>query len=924
MNRMTRVRSDLLLATILLPAVMLFGSPLSAQGGATGTLTGRVTSAEWGGYLEGASVRLPDLGLQTITNREGRFHFPRVPQGRHTVIVSYLGVASVSSAVAITAAQATVHDVALENTVVALSGLTVTGQVQGQAAAINLQRTADNLRTVVSQDALGQSKEGNIGDALARLPGVVVETRAGVQRTATIRGLLPQYNNVTVDGLPMTNVDGNRDIALDSYPSNTLERVEVIRALTPDMPGDAIGGTVNLVTRTAFDRPGRTLLGSVGGTHNEKRQNWNQQAELTFGDRIGQDRRLGFLLTGAYYEDNRGYDVSNIGYAVSPDGQFTVANNFIYDRYERKQKVGLGANLNFRPTEESHLYVKGIYNYDYRWLNHRGVDWRPANNQVNGVAFYREPKNVFDMYIAGGEHRTREWSVDYRGSYSRAVKTYPATYQITTGFNGVTLATDRTDPNFPTYSITNGANLSDPSRMVLRNMQTTQAPREEDELVGEFNVGRAFAGFGPFLILKAGARYSAKDASQAQPEYARFTSGGVAPGSLIESYTNDRFFLEANGRAGLLPIIPDHVRWYETLRSQSQLFTRVEPFSSQGVAASEFQIAERITSTYGMATTDLGPVRLIGGVRLERTANDATANEIRTERVGGREQVTAVTPRTSTSSYLNVLPGLHARLEATPGLIVRSSWTNTISRPAPGDLIPSMQVNAQLTQPAVIIGNPDLKPAESMNLDASAEYYLPALGFLSAAVYHKRIDDFVFNERTRLNSGPFAGFDEVRRVNGDGGRVSGLELAYVQQLTFLPGALSGFALEGNVSFVDSEGVYPGREAESLPLAGPAKRTANAILSYTVAGFNGRISLLDRTDRLGSVGARAALDRYNAADRMLDFASSYRLPGRTGSTLFFNVHNLLNTPTVEYQGNAANPTSTTYYGRQVNFGVRAGL
>ena len=270
-----------------------------------------------------------------------------------------------------------------------------------------------------------------------------------------------------------------------------------------------------------------------------------------------------------------------------------------------------------------------------------------------------------------------------------------------------------------------------------------------------------------------------------------------------------------------------------------------------------------------------------------------------------------------------MLPSLNVRLDAAPRLVLRGSWTNTISRPAPGDLIPSMQVNAQLTQPSIIIGNPDLVPAESMNWDASAEYYLPALGYLSAAAYHKRIDNFVFNERRRLDGGPFAGFDEVRRVNGDGGNVTGLELAWVQQLTFLPGLLSGFGIETNVSFVSSEAVYPGRAEESLPLVGPGKRTSNGILSYTAGGFNGRLSYLNRTARLASVGGNARLDRYNAADDMLDLATSFRI-GRSGTSLFFNIHNLRNTPTVEYQGSRENPTSTTYYGRQANFGIRVDL
>jgi len=298
------------------------GTPHQGGDGATatqaGTIQGRVTNAQTRAYLEGAGVRLMELNRQVTTDREGQFTISRVPPGAYTLEISYLGVESRTQEVIVRGGEVARADAELQSQIFRLDEMRIIGQIEGQAHAINLQRSSDNLRTIVSQDALGQVQEGNIGDALNRLPGLTVETRAGVQRTATIRGLAPQYNSVTVDGFTMTNVDGNRDIALDSYPMNTLERVEVVRAVTPDMPGDAIGGTVNLVTRTAFDRAGRTFFGNLGGTHNDNRNSLNRQAEFTLGDTFGPEGNLGGLLTFSYFEDVRGYDVSNVGYTPWP------------------------------------------------------------------------------------------------------------------------------------------------------------------------------------------------------------------------------------------------------------------------------------------------------------------------------------------------------------------------------------------------------------------------------------------------------------------------------------------------------------------------------------------------------------------------------------------------------------------------------
>ncbi len=914
-GRRRRSASILAVAGVLvLPAASL------AQAGGSGDLSGRVVHAQTGAYLEGADVRLLELNRQATANREGLFTFLRIPAGQHTVQVSYLGTQQHRQVVEVRDGERLSLDIELESQIFRLDEMVIRGQIEGQAHAINLQRTSSNLRTVISQDALGQAQEGNIGDALNRLPGITVETRAGVQRTATIRGLAPQYNSVTVDGFTMTNVDGNRDIALDSYPMNTLERVEVIRAVTPDMPGDAIGGTVNLVTRTAFDRAGRTLFGNIGGTFNDNRHSLNRQAEFTFGDTFGPERRLGALLTASYFEDRRGYDVSNIGYSVSAQDEYTVSNNLVYDRDERKVKFGLGGNLDYRLGDDARLFVKGMYNHDYRWLHRRGTNYVPSSNQVNAITFYREPKNVFQMYIAGASHTLGAWGMDYRVAYSHADKSYPETFQVTTGFNGVEMSVDRTDPHFPRFQVTNGFDLADPSELRIRNMQITQAPRTEYEYALETNARRDLRLGDLPASLQLGARASFKDASQDQPDYARYTVSGLQAAALNEMYTNERFFRESNGRAQLLPFFPDRDLWLQAFRNQQANFTAVEPFSTEGRANTEWSIGEDILSGYVMGTVDVGDLRIVGGVRVEHTRNDSRANEVVIESVGGQNQVTAINPRTSSSSYTNVLPGVHLRFEQGENLVLRGSVNRTMSRPAPGDLIPSIQVNAQLTQPAIIVGNPELVPATSTNIDVSAEYYIDRLGLFSAGVFLKEVDDFVFNERTRLDSGPFAGFDEVRRVNGGGGTVRGLELSWGQQLSFLPGLLSGLAVESNATLLSTEGAYPGREDEKLPLNQSPEWVTNLILHYTQGPLQARASFMARSERLQGVGGRPALDRYNESDRTLDFSLEYAL-AQWGSRIFVHTRNLLNVPTIEYQGSPANPVSTTYYGRQLNFGVR---
>jgi TonB-dependent receptor len=892
-----------------------------------GSVGGRVTNAASGNVLQAASVRLQELGREVVTGRDGNFVLTNVPAGRYTLVVSYGGLDTQEISIDVGAGMSLRQDVRLRSDVYGVEQMFVLGRAEGYASTINLQRTADSIRTVVSADALGQIREGNIGDALVRLPGVSVETRAGVQRTATIRGLSPQYNTVTVDGLRMTNVDGNRDIALDSFPANLLARVEVIKAPTPDISADAIGGTVDLVTRSAYDRDGRTFEAQIGTTYNDIRASWNKQAGVTLGDTFGKDGEFGLLGSISYFRDERGYDVLNNAYTVSAADSYFINRSLYYDRSEIKDKVGAGLMFDYRPSDDTSAYFKAIYHYDFRELWRRGTDYRPnpatqfdvtpdggssTGGRVDAIAFYREPKNVFQMYTAGIEHRAGDWVLDGRTAYSKAKKDYPVTIQLVNSFNGVDLTYDRTDRDFPSYTIDNDVDVSNPSTLAFRQFNTNQVPRVEDELSFDFNALREFnTGSIPWSI-KTGVRATLKDAEQAQPATVRYSGlSGVSAENLLENYSNSDFMSESGGRAQLTPFFPDWRKYLQLQQNNPGALTQnaaAQLFSAETLANADFNIAEDIYAGYLMSTVEIDRLTILGGVRVETTSIDSQANAVTVD----DGQITNIERVSDSNDYTNVLPSLHLRYMAMDDrLVLRSSISKAISRPPPGDLIPSRQENAQLNQR--VIGNPTLEPAESMNYDLTAEYFLPPLGVISAGIFYKDIENFVFSS-SRIAAD---GVDERTRVNGEGGKVRGAEFVWSQDLTFLPGILSGFGVEANYTYLDSEGVYPNR-TDGLSLVNSPDYILNGILSYAQGPVSVRLSMNKMPDRLIAVGGRAALDRFDSASTVWDLAMKYQVMEQ--HSIFFNIKNLTNEPTVQFQGSRANPTSVVYYGTQYNLGI----
>jgi len=892
------------------------------------TIGGRVISEAGGNALPGATIRLQELGRETVSGRDGSFLFTNVPPGSYSLRVSYEGLDPQNLTLSVAAGDAERRDIRLRSALFSLEEIVVKGRLGGFAETINMQRNAASVRTVVSADALGQIREGNIGDALVRLPGVSVETRAGVQRTATIRGLAPQYNSVTVNGLRMTNVDGNRDIALDSFPFNLLSIVEVVKAPTPDMPADAIGGTVNLITRSAFDRDGRTLDVEVGTTYNDNRSSWNRQGIFTLGDTFGESKQFGLLASVAYFQDNRGYDVVDTAYTVGGDDSYFINRALYYDRDEKKDKIGAGLVFDFRPTDATSIRLNGIYHYDYRDLWRRGTDYRPnpatrsnvtpdsadaPNSRVDTLAFYREPKNVFQMYSAHIEHRTGDWILDSTVAYSKARKTYPETLQVINSFTGVDLSYDRSRRDFPAFQVTNDVDITDPSQLRFTSFTTSQVPRVEDEWTFDANAERDFFDFKYPVTMKTGVRVTQKDASQGQPDTVRFSGINVPVQSLLETYRNDDFMSKSDGRAVLSPFFPDWRQYRDLQLNNPGAFSQNPAavlFTEQAGANSDFDISEDIYAGYVMADVDINGLQIMAGVRVEHTKNSSEANQVVVR--GG--QVAEVNRIDASNSYTNILPGIHLRYAMMDDkLILRSSLNKAISRPPPGDLIASRQENEQLNQR--IIGNPNLKPAESDNLDITAEYFLPPLGVLSAGVFYKSIDNFVFST-SRLAPD---GVDERTRTNGDGGRLRGLELVWAQQLSFLPGALSGLGVEANYTRLETRGSYPGRSGADLPFVNSPKYIFNGILSYVSGPMDVRLSYNRLPSRLESVGGREALDRYNAASEVWDFAVRYAFMDRFSA--FLNVKNLFDEPVVQFQGSRDNPTTVVYFGRQFNFGLR---
>ncbi|HEY1107033.1 MAG TPA: TonB-dependent receptor, partial [Opitutaceae bacterium] len=858
----------------------------------------------------------------------GAFHFGAVAPGDYRV--QALSVGNSVGEVSVTVGPGLVAPVTvrLGSEIVAMEKLMVTAQAEGQSQALNRQKNSENIRKIASLDALANSRLGEVGEVLQSMPGLYLEISTHQPVRPNIRGLGSEFNSITFDGVRVGNTNNDRSDSVSGYPAEALARVELMKSVTPDMEGDAIGGSINLVSRRAFDLSERVLKLNVGGAYNNQQQNWDKQVNLEYADRYGPGGRLGVFASVNHYRSDRGYHTSSISYQVDAADNYNIATYTLQDRVEDDSwKLKFNLSADYKLTEATVLWVRGLFSNDSRYLEDRRAIYRPGartaitpdsassrNGRVDTDRQYREPISIAGQLSTGFESKFDRWQLDGRVSYNRATNEYQETFTPVFSFTGVDLSYDRSVREFPLFRVDNGVSLRDPSRLSHRSIARTQHPSRDQELSFDFNARRELEALPFNAYVKTGARAKLRswvyggDADLGNWTYV----GPESAGALAEVYVNDRFFHEGGGRVVMPTLFPDISKFLDAFSARPAEFRRDLNASNILIEANRQSTTEEIYATYLMGGATFGRLNVVTGARVELTDFEGKARQLDTP---GGVFVGSTVVR-NTAEYTNVLPGLHLNYGLRPDLILRFSANRSVARPSPSDMLPARRVDDDAR--TITDGNPDLDVTESDNFDVSAEYYLKPLGVVSVGAFTKRIDGFYFNTASTIAAGEYAGYRLTRTEMGRGGKVRGLELEWQQRLAFLPGAFSGLGLGTNYTWLDSTGRYPTRPADDLTFIGTAKRTGNFNVSYVRRGLDLRLFYNFRGDYLSSVGARRALDVYEKERATLDFSAKYKFSRRLSA--YFNAKNLTDAPKITYQGNRSNPTGVRYYDFSLNFGV----
>ena len=895
---------------LLLAAAIALAPSATARAQSSGTVVGRVVDADTRAPLPGADVRLDGTAFAAASDRTGGFRITGVPAGQYTLLVVYLGHAEQRAEVTVAAGDAVSVDVELAKNAFS-EAVQVTAPIgEGQAAALNQQRTALNITNVVSADQIGRFPDPNAAEATSRIPAVSIARDQGEGRYVLIRGTEARLNSMLIDGERIPAPEGDlRQVALDAVPADQLQQIEVSKALTPDMDADAIGGAVNLVTKQAVSRP--TMLFSAGGGYNGLQSSWNQgQANLTLGRRFD-GGRLGLLVGSSASSLERGSENFEAEYNGG-----ALADMQLRDYQVTRERYGVNAAADVRLPSNGTLTVRGIFNeFKDAEINNR-VRFRPPNGRNEFVLKNRDQNQHIRSVQASGQHLLGTTTLDYRGSWAASQEHQPDRLDTIFRQSRVTFAPNVSASSIDEDNIQPNASSVNPAVATLNTQELDVFKTNDRDLTASVNLRITLPGSATSArFLKVGAKIRDKRKDRAQD----LTVGspvGTVPFSQLQDtgFSNGKFldWLKASpGYASLFTsgIDPAKARaYFNALPAANRVLDRESD-------ANDYEANEMVLAGYAMAELFVNNrLTLLPGVRYERTDVDYTGYEVQFDEDG---DYASTRPINGGDTYGFLLPALHVKYAVDDRSNVRAAYTRTLARPNYYDLVPYelvFQEDAEISR-----GNSTLTATTSDNLDLMAERYFSSVGLISGGAFYKRLGDYIYPFRFRETVRGEA-FDVTQPQNGDRASLWGVELALQNQLRFLPAPFDGFGVYANYTWTTSSAKFPGRSGDDATLPGQSTHIGNAALSYEKRGFSARASLNFHGKYLDAVGETAESDVYYDDHTQLDLNVSQRLTKHL--RLYVDVLNVTNAPLRYYFGEPNRPIQQEYYRSWAFFGLRA--
>lgn len=828
----------------------------SVQGQGVARVIGKVTEKGSNEPLIGANLIFQGTSIGSVTDLTGNFVINGAPVGTRILVISYIGYRMVEVELSLTSGQVFELNVQLEGIGIVGQDVVVTAQARGQLSAINQQLQSNTITNIVSAERIRELPDVNAAESIGRLPGVSIERSGGEANRISIRGLSPKYSTVSVNGVRVASTSDDRSVDLSLISSNMLDGVEVMKAITPDKDGDAVGGAVDLRLREA---PSGLMvdLQAQGGYNQLQSYYQNYKLSGSLSSRFFKGEKLGLIATINLDEFDRSADKLNAGYQDRSDAitgeRFLIPSSLnLREETVTRGRFGLSSLFDYRIPKG-----KITANMFYNRLSNDGL-YR-VNNLFNAI----EARHHYDMNdvsnvttilsSALGLEQDHGWlKYDVGVSISRSDVSDPNNVSWRFTQEGNAYRPFDRDPGMKLQDILPFI-TSDSSRTSFAQTFYSQTQRNENQETVQLNVQMPFNAFGWITgYVKTGGKLRWLDRENDESQQGR---GGLHYGVTNNSPAAARFrcvndlypgyfngydlYATAVANNGL-PIYvfnDEYVRPQffngnfpigytvdpQMARRLSAALNECGVFQEQVVASRgrDYHGTESYQAGYVMTEINLGKyLTFIPGVRFEGDKSKYTGQQFR-EIVINNQTGNPADLDTLVVSRRNEywLPMVHLQIKPVSWFSLRLAYTETISRPDYIQYVPITRIDSQ--QQFAFAGNSKLRPSQSTNYDASVSIHSNKIGLFTFSAFSKEVTDHIIyqslytiggvNPDPNLNVPPNWLLQNPRLDtyinNPFPANYKGFEVDWQTSFWYLPSVFKGLILNVNMTRIFSETKY---------------------------------------------------------------------------------------------------------------------
>lgn len=881
---------------LLFSICLLFSFSAMAQ-----TIKGKVTDAKTGEPLTGATVHLTQDGLSKFVavNLNGSYSFKNLKNGPYKLQANYVGYgpSKISEGNVTSSSDVTTVNIALQDASMQMTEIQVKGQAnkESDGAVRGIEKNAPMVINVLSANTIKLLPDVTVANALQRVSGVTIQRSAsGEGRYAIIRGMDQRYNSTLVNGIKIPSPDAQyRFVPMDIFPSEMLERLEVIKALTPSMEGDAIGGVMNLVMKSApsqftfsanvsggfstlfsSSRPfvgfnaspnskspaainGNSYAATYADFSNKALTSdknistpFSSTAGITIGDRF-LDKKLGVIVSASYQNIYRGSNSKQLTPNAQPSAIPLPNSPQFSDAYDRTystqtERVGIHNKIDYAFNDKNKISLYNLYihqsEFESRFTSDTlglGLNSTGLSKQItisNRSTLTKQ--NIYNSTLHGEHWLGNEWRLNWDGVYSEATRHQPDRteffYDANKTLNNSGAVTAEVDNN--TQLDHHWENNRDKDLSGYANLIYTPKIAGKDV---EFSAGGLY-------------RHKVRDA-----DYITYSlTGGKS--TLFNNNFNSIPFAFNSAADGIGSNNPD--------------------------LQNNYHVRENDNAEYLQVKFDLFPkLQVLGGVRIENT--DLTY---------ATQSPETVTQRSGNIKYTDVLPSIHLRYQLTDNQNIRASYYAAISRPGFGEQVPYKVTGEYFDQ----VGNPLLKHITADNYDVRYEFFPGGADQLLLGSFYKKIYNPIEYFVVR-DGGPSS---QVIKPQNDPGNATNYGFEALATKFF---GVIGFSI--NYTYTHSRittnkllysndptlGLQQTNVNETRPLQGQADHVGNASVLYKSAklGLDMQLAFVYTGERLAQVSPYYNLDFYQHAYNQLDFSFEKTIAKRL--SFYGKVNNITN-------------------------------